>query len=260
MGLPITPSKEFKVYIGNGDFLLCNSSCQEVKLWLKGYIFCMDLFILPIQGTDVVLGIQWFELLGPMITNYKLLRMDFQWKGKAVHLIGEAQINDEFLQGKQFMKLTKSQSVVSLYHLKAVSPKSTTQVIPDCVQSLLQEHTNNFEIPTSLPPFKSIDHQIYLKPDATPINVRPYRYPYFQKSEMEKMVKEMLRQGIIRPSQSPFSSPVLLVKKSDGSWRFCIDYRALNSITIKGKFPIPTIDELLDELKGAIDFSNLDLR
>ena len=78
MGLPITSSKQFNVYIGNEDFLLCDSSCVQVKLCLQGHKFFMDLLILPIQDADVVLGIQWLKLLGPVIINYKLLTMDFQ--------------------------------------------------------------------------------------------------------------------------------------------------------------------------------------
>ena len=125
---------------------------------------------------------------------------------------------------------------------------------------LLQPYRAVCDTPVGLPPQRKHNHAIPLKEGSNPIKVKPYRYPYSQKEQIEKMVIEMLDQGIIQPSNSPFSSPTLLVKKKDGSWRFCTDYRALNALTVKDSIPMPTVDELLDELFGAKYFSKLDLR
>lgn len=109
-------------------------------------------------------------------------------------------------------------------------------------------------------PLRECDHQIPLVPGAQPVNVKPYRYPPRLKDEIEKQVADMLHQGVIQKSTSAFASPVLLVKKKDNTWRFCVDYRYLNALTIKSKYPVPVFDQLMDELAHARWFSKLDLK
>ena len=123
----------------------------------------------------------------------------------------------------------------------------------------MDNHSKVFETPKVLPPIRDHDHAIHLIPGIVPRNIRPYRYPYVQKSEIEHMIVEMLEASIIQPSQSSFSTLVVLVHKNDGSWHMCLYYMELNNLTIKYKFPIPVIDEFLDELHGAIYFTKLDL-
>jgi len=108
------------------------------------------------------------------------------------------------------------------------------------------------------PPQRAHDHRMPLIPGAEP--VKPYSHPWEQKNTIEKMTGEMLEAGIIRDNRNPYASPIVLVKKDDGTWRFCVDYKALNQISIKDKYLIPQIDELLDELYGSTVFSKLDLR
>ncbi|GJV23490.1 reverse transcriptase [Tanacetum coccineum] len=103
-----------------------------------------------------------------------------------------------------------------------------------------------FKVPKDLPPQRSHDHQIPLMPNTPPINVRPYIHPPNLKDAIEGMVKELMDSGVIRASQSPLSSPIVMVKKKDGTWRMCIDYRQPNKHTVKDKFPIPMIKEKPD--------------
>jgi hypothetical protein len=117
-------------------------------------------------------------------------------------------------------------------------PSEVTSSHPDTrIAALLLQYANLFLAPTGLPPPRSIDHHIPLLEGSNPVNVRPYRYPQFQKREIESQIREMLANGIIQPSSSAFSSPVLLVRKKDGCWRFCVDYRALNALTTRIGFP-----------------------
>jgi hypothetical protein len=124
----------------------------------------------------------------------------------------------------------------------------------------MDRHNKVFEpIPPGAPPDRGFEHIIELEEGAKPVITTSYRHPKKYKDEIEKEIKELLDMGHIRPSSSPFASSVVLVKKKDGTMRMCIDYRALNKKTIKNRYPIPQIAELLDELHVAVYFTKIDL-
>lgn len=121
----------------------------------------------------------------------------------------------------------------NLFHIvEDISSQSDPVVLPE-VQAVVDQFKHLFAEPSALPPRRACDHRIPLIPGAQPVAVRPYRYSPALKTEMETQVSDMLQAGLIQPSFSAFSSPVLLVRKKDGTWRFCVDYRLLNALTVK---------------------------
>lgn len=255
--------------------------CPAVPLSIQQYNFEVPFYLLPIQGADVVLGVQWLRTLGPFISDFTVPLMQFYYEGAWVTLTGSFAPSLTLATIPQLQRMLHTNSIASCHSISMVpttpDPEPHTifptpshpfaeedqqllQSIPADLNQIIHQYSHVFSTPHGLPPNRPHDHHIHLLPNAPPINTRPYRYPHYQKEAMAKLISEMLREGIVRPSTSPYSSPVLLVKKNDGSWRFCVDYRALNAITIRDHFPIPTIDELLDELHGANYFSKIDLR
>ena len=117
------------------------------------------------------------------------------------------------------------------------------------LEKVVLEYDILLQEPKGLPPKKEIIHDIILQQDAPLPNIGMYRLLALENAEIKKHVQESLEKGFIRPSTSPCGSPIVLVRKKDGSWRMCIDYRALNKITIQNHYPLPHIDDLLDQLK-----------
>ncbi|KAL8100580.1 hypothetical protein AgCh_032728 [Apium graveolens] len=197
--------------------------------------------ILP-QSILVADGVQWLSTLGNVYWDFKNLLMEFKVGNKVVKLKRVKEI--------EYNQLTDQKNIV------AMTPDKNQEL-----EYLKKQYADIFMEPDKLPPPRQMfDHRIPLQEGTNPINIRPYRYPLKQRDVIEQIIEEMLSRGIIQNSTSPFASPVVLVRKKDGTWRLCVDYRELNKRTVKDKFPIPVVEELIDELAGSNVFSKIDLR
>ncbi|XP_052117959.1 uncharacterized protein LOC127747717 [Arachis duranensis] len=162
------------------------------------------------------------------------------------------------------MQLKKGFKKGEITYLALLQDESTSERedVPPKIKEVLEENKDMMppELPKQLPPRRKVDHKIELESGAKPPASTPYWMAPLELEELKKQLKDLLDAGFIHPSKAPYGVPVLFQKKHDGSLRLCIDYRALNKVTIKNKYPIPLIADLFDQLGRAKWFSKLDLR
>ncbi|KAM0019501.1 putative nucleotidyltransferase, Ribonuclease H [Helianthus debilis subsp. tardiflorus] len=257
LNLTIEAIVPFTVLVGSGERLPCTGMAKQVAVTIQSHTVLVDFYVLPLQGWDVVLGVSWLSTLGRVLTDYAAGSFEFQLNGVRVVWQGDTGPLVQPIQFNGLRRLARTDSIAGLFHLALSSPDSqSSEMCPKDLQPVLQEYELVFQPPSGLPPIRSQDHAIDLLPSSTAVSVRPYRYPHFQKAEIERLVADMLKQGFIRPSSSPFSSPVLLIRKKDGTWRFCVDYRALNAITIRDRFRFPPSMNSSMNYSGLNSFQN----
>lgn len=216
--------------LGTGRNVKGRGECKEVRLCLGSIEIMENFFPLELGNSDVILGIQWLEKLGTVSTNWMSQVMQFQWNGAKVILKGDPGLGRSKVSLKSMMKIIRKEQggiLVESNHVTETDTDSEGVVpiegIPAELTAVLSQYSGVFTMPPGLPPNRGQEHHIITKEGSDPVSVRSYRYPQIQKAEIEKMVGDMLSAGIIKPSHSPYSSLVLLVKKKDGSWRFCVD-------------------------------------
>jgi hypothetical protein len=235
LALQPTGGDNLHVTVANGDRLRCHGLAQHMPLTINDEHFTITCAGIELGCFDFILGVDFLWTLGPILWDFDTLTMTFSRQGRRVWwegLGGTAPIPQ--------LQLATGDD-------EAEHPLLT---------QLLLQHDDLFAEPQGLPPVQEYDHCIHLPPGTDLVAVRPYRYPQLQKDELERQCALMLAAGIIRISTSSFSALVLLVRKSDDMWCFCIDYHALSALTLKDKFPILVVDEL----HGAHFFTKLDLR
>ncbi|CAI7893932.1 unnamed protein product [Closterium sp. NIES-53] len=216
-----------------------------------------------IKGLDLILGRDFLKKFNPEI-NWVTRTASIYNQDRRVPLPNWSNTGDipeeTLARFKKDVKRTMA-GFVALVTNEDEGEKKTLE-LPPAIQKLLEEFEDVLldDLPDQLPPYRTHQHEIIEEPGSKPTFRAPYRLSPTELANMKKLIEYLLDKGLIRPSTSPYGALVLFTPKPDGSLRMCIDYRALNKQTIKNKYLIPRIDDLLDQLRGAIVFSKLELR
>jgi len=192
--------------------------------------------VLPGQGIDAILGISWLHVYGVVL----------DLKQRVVELWHPSSEDRMSL-------LVPSDLVLPIATHAKASPDLTSIPVVCEFSDVFPEDLRR------LPPDREVEFSIELEPGTAPISRRPYRMAPRELAEMKKQLEELMEKGFIHPSSSPWGYPAIFVKK-DGTLRICVNYRPLNAVTVKNKYPLPRIDTLFDQLAGAKVFSKIDIR
>jgi hypothetical protein len=193
------------------------------------------------RGIDVILGMDWLCKHKVLIDCAKKFVKLTTPDGKELEYVAEPVVTAKGIADRaKINQLGASQG----------SEVSVVNEFPDVFPEEL----------LGMPPDRDIEFVIELKPGTAPIYKTPFRMTTPELAELKEQIRELMEKGFIRPSSSPWGAPVIFVPKKDGTQRLCVDYRALNEVTIKNKYPLPRIDDLFDQLRGACVFSKIDLQ
>jgi len=241
-----------------GDSLCVKYVYKSCPVVVQGREMLADLMVLEMIDLDVILGMDWlaayhatldcrfkvvkFEIPGEIPLEVQGIRLEAP--NNLISVLGARRLLRKGCQGFLAMVRDVEKPLISVDEVPVV--REFLDVFPD-------------ELP-GLPPNREIEFGIDLIPGTQPISIPPYRIAPKELKELQKQLQELLDKGFIRPSSSPWGAPVLFVKKKDGTLRLCIDYRQLNRVTVRNKYPLPRIDDLFDQLQGAKCFSKIDLR
>jgi hypothetical protein len=236
VGLDIYSINEaYKIVTPSGK-VLSNQICRMVPIQLGSHLIKTDLLVLDLKGMDVLLGMNWMTQhhVSLDISSRIVEIRSLQYEPTILYLPQQQYLNP-YTYATTGVKL-KDIPIVCEY----------PDVFPD-------------DLP-GMPPDRDIKFIIELQPGTAPISKKSYRMPPNELAKLKIQLQDLLDKGFIRSSASPWGCPALFVKKKDNSLRLCVDYRPLNAVTIKNKYPLPRIDILFDQLAGAKVFSKIDLR
>jgi hypothetical protein len=250
--------KSWLVQLATGAKRKVTEMVKSCLMDMNGLSTREDLNILPLGSYDCLIGMDWLDQHHAILDchNKAFTCLDEEGNQRTVQGIPRAVAIRE-ISAMQLKKCYRKGCQIFAAHMEEAS-KDKVPNLED--HAVLEDFEDVFKEVPGLPPKRDIDFSINLMPGAAPVSKTPYRMSTPELKELQMQLEELLKKGYIHPSVSPWGAPVLFMKKKDGTLRLCIDFRQLNKVTIKNKYPLPRIDDLFDQLKDAKIFSKIDLR